>query len=230
MYDQNGNRIKEDVPVDRQAELGFASRRYVYDYANRLVKIEYLDGANSVIRSIEYGYDVFNRQVRKRVSEAAQWFTKAAEQNHAEAQFNLGSMYYFGDGVSKDLKTASTWFKRAADQGHSDAQFNLAIMYLKGEGVPADLAESVTWLRRAADQGDATAQFNLAMLFSSGRGVTKDLVQAVMWADLASAAGEPNSRRLLANLEKTARPDEIAEAVRKEHEWKPNVQYSWSIK
>jgi TPR repeat protein len=68
------------------------------------------------------------------------------------------------------------------------------------------------------------------MLYSSGRGVPRDVVQAVMWADLAAAAGEPNSPKLLASLEKTARPDQIAEAIQKEHEWKPSVQYSWSIK
>jgi hypothetical protein len=55
-------------------------------------------------------------------------------------------------------------------------------------------------------------------------------VQAYMWADLAAAAGEPNSPRLLAGLQKTTRPDQIAEAVQKEHQWKPNVQYSWSMR
>ena len=103
-------------------------------------------------------------------------------------------------------------------------------MNLKGEGVPGSLPESVQWLQKAADQGDATAQFNLAMLYSTGHGVSKDLVKAFMWADIAAAAGEPNSPKLLANLKNTTKPEQIAEATRKKHEWKPAVQYSWSIR
>ena len=34
--------------------------------------------------------------------EAVRWYRKAAEQGHAEAQYNLGSCYDNGDGVAKD--------------------------------------------------------------------------------------------------------------------------------
>ena len=85
-------------------------------------------------------------------------------------------------------------------------------------------------MRKAADQGDPTAQFNLGMMYSSGKGVPKDPVQAYMWAGLAAAAGDANSQKLLAGLQKTATPDQIADALQKEREWKPNVQYSWSIR
>ena len=30
------------------------------------------------------------------------WYRKAAEQNYAEAQYNLGVCYYNGQGVAKD--------------------------------------------------------------------------------------------------------------------------------
>ena len=92
------------------------------------------------------------------------------------------------------------------------------------------LSESVQWLKKAADQGDATAQFNLAMLYSAGRGVPRDPVQAYMWADLAASAGEPNSAKLRTGLQKSVPPDQIAAALQREHEWKPSVQYSWSIR
>ncbi len=36
------------------------------------------------------------------VSQAAKWFRKVAEQRDAEAQFNLGAMYYKGRGVPQD--------------------------------------------------------------------------------------------------------------------------------
>ena len=53
------------------------------------------------------------------------WYRLAAEQGVAEAQFNLGVCYYFGEGVAKNKATAIRWWKKAAAQGNSDAQDNL---------------------------------------------------------------------------------------------------------
>ena len=50
------------------------------------------------------------------------WFSKAAEQGYAQAQFNLGLMYGRGEGVRQDYAEAVNWFRKAARQGHSDAQ------------------------------------------------------------------------------------------------------------
>src|SRR5262245_43190097 len=102
-------------------------------------------------------------------------------------------------------------------------------MYLKGEGVPVNMTTSLDWLRKAADQGDPTAQFNLGVMYSSGKGVPKDPVQAYMWADIAASRGDTNSAQLLATLQKTTSPDQIAEAERKKREWKPNLQYFSNI-
>ena len=54
-------------------------------------------------------------------SDAAQWYTKAAEQGHTEAQFNLGSMYRDGSGVWQDYVEAYAWLDVAAASGHADA-------------------------------------------------------------------------------------------------------------
>ncbi|MGA2809687.1 MAG: tetratricopeptide repeat protein [Terracidiphilus sp.] len=40
---------------------------------------------------------------------AAQWCRKAAEQGHVEAPYNLGSLYYHGQGVPQDYKEAYFW-------------------------------------------------------------------------------------------------------------------------
>ena len=54
-------------------------------------------------------------------TKAVEYFQKAAEQGHAEAQYNLGVCYYFGQGVTKSYPEAVKWLKKAAAQGHSDA-------------------------------------------------------------------------------------------------------------
>ena len=45
-----------------------------------------------------------------------------AETGVPEAQFNLGVMYFTGDGVPEDDAEAVIWYRQAAEQGHADAQ------------------------------------------------------------------------------------------------------------
>lgn len=47
---------------------------------------------------------------------------RAAEQGDAEAQFDLGVMYDYGDGVAKDKAKAVYWYTKAAEQGNAEAQ------------------------------------------------------------------------------------------------------------
>ena len=49
--------------------------------------------------------------------EAAKWFTKAAEQGNADAQFSLAGLYELGRGGPKDMSTAVKWYGLAAKQG-----------------------------------------------------------------------------------------------------------------
>ena len=54
------------------------------------------------------------------------WFLKAAEQGQAKAQFNLGVLYFNGQGVKQDFVNAKKWFEKAAKQGHAEATEFLA--------------------------------------------------------------------------------------------------------
>ena len=49
---------------------------------------------------------------------------QAAEQGHADAQYNLGLMYDRGDGVPENDAEAVKWYRMAAEQGkgHRTAQ------------------------------------------------------------------------------------------------------------
>ena len=132
-----------------------------------------------------------------------------AEQGDAKAQFNLGYLYYNGEGVTKDFVQAVSWWRKAADQGNAPAQFNLGNSYANGEGVTKDQVEAVSWWRKAAEQGDAKAQFNLGYCYANGEGVTKDEIEAYAYYNLARITNE-SARRNLAILEKKMSRDEIA--------------------
>lgn len=47
---------------------------------------------------------------------------KSAEQGDAEAQYNLGNMYQYGEGTLTDKKQAAYWIKKAYENGYEDAK------------------------------------------------------------------------------------------------------------
>ena len=48
--------------------------------------------------------------------EAFKWFSRAAAQNLAEAQYNLAVCYKEGNGTPPDARRAIEWYQRAAAQ------------------------------------------------------------------------------------------------------------------
>jgi uncharacterized protein len=120
-----------------------------------------------------------------RVKAKSGFFTKG----DAKAQFNLGIMYEYGQGVLQDHKEAVKWYRKSAEQGFPQAQFNLGNMYSDGQGVPQDYREAVKWYRKAAKQGFPQAQHNLGLMYYKGQGVLQDKVMAVMYYSIAAVSG-----------------------------------------
>jgi len=91
--------------------------------------------------------------------QAAQWYFRAANQNHALAQFSLGMMLADGRGVPRDDVEGMLWIRRAAQQGYAGAQYNLGLRCRRAsfERMPQDALESnleaCKWFRLAAAQG-----------------------------------------------------------------------------
>ena len=65
-------------------------------------------------------------------AKAFEWFTKAAHQGHAAAQYNLGAMYYNGQGVSQNKSTAKRYFGQACDNGYQSGCANYRILNEQG--------------------------------------------------------------------------------------------------
>ncbi len=92
-------------------------------------------------------------------AQAAEWYRRAADQNHFLAQFNLGMMYAQGQGVARDTVQSRLWLGKAAQQGDAGAQFHLGDNCHRASftQLPADASESrieaYKWYRLAAAQG-----------------------------------------------------------------------------
>jgi TPR repeat protein len=139
-------------------------------------------------------------------------FRRAAEKNDSSAQFNLGNMYYLGQGVAQDYAEAVRWYKLAAAQGYASAQTTLGYMFRHGQGVVQDHAETVRWYKLAAAQEDATAQSNLGQMYGEGKGVVQDNMRAHMWFNLAAVTGHANAVKNRDIVAKRMTTQQVAEA------------------
>ena len=141
---------------------------------------------------------------------AARKFREAAEQGHANAQYNLGIMYDGGQGVPQSYAESIKWYRLAAEQGFASAQFNMGVMYDNGLGVPQNYAEAVKWYRLAAEQGRSDAQLNLGYMYSEGQGVPQNGVIGYVWASLAAAQGNEMARENRDISVKQLTPEQLA--------------------
>ena len=60
--------------------------------------------------------------LEEKFEEAFLWFSKAADQDDADAAFNVGSLYYVGRGVPKDEAKATEYYRKAARLGMPEAK------------------------------------------------------------------------------------------------------------
>lgn len=125
---------------------------------------------------------------------------EAAEQGEAKAQYNLGVMYYKGDGVPQHYGEAAKWFLQAAEQGHAEAQYNLGVMYRDGQGLPRKFVNAHVLFNLAAAQGDKKASKDrdrLAARMTRERVAEAQQLSVELFNRIESDASDPHMERLL---------------------------------
>ena len=155
-------------------------------YASSVVEQQFIKG-------FEY-YDA-NKYV-----EAINIWKPLAEQGFAKAQIALGTLYYYGVGVTKDYYAAVSWYRKAAEQGHARAQSLLGECYYNGQGVTQDYYAAVSWYRKAAEQGDVEAQYSLGWCYEHSEGITRNIDEAIRWYKKAVENGHKGAQERLDNL------------------------------
>ncbi|KAF9900243.1 hypothetical protein EC991_007696 [Linnemannia zychae] len=143
------------------------------------------------------------REVHRDCRAAMDWYLKAADQDHAQAQFMIGVMYFQnetlehmlsldrnnGDSIQvseiipQDESKALEWFLKAAHQGLADAQFGVVIvmMEIHDDPDPETILDTLSWCRKAANQNHGPAQAFMGVYYLRGFGVPKDASQASEW-------------------------------------------------
>lgn len=148
---------------------------------------------------------------------AAQYYEKAAAQNHAGAQLALFVAYERGQGVEKSLPKSHAWLVGAAALGNTDAMYYFARRYAEGTITPASLPsasmifakcqrlyphyldpavpkKTFAQLQAGAEAGDIIAIFWLAMAFMHGEGTQKSIPLGLAWLLKGVELGYPQAQ------------------------------------
>ncbi len=106
---------------------------------------------------------------------------KEAKNGNADAQVELGRLYYYGErGVNKDYTEAVKWFQKAVDKGNVFGKYCLGICYDEGNGMGKKYTKAYSLYKEAlnafskmAENGDAKARNYLGLCYDNGRGTEK---------------------------------------------------------
>lgn len=130
-------------------------------------------------------------------SSAVDYFLKAAQGGHKQAQFELGCFYNNGNGVEVDYAQSLYWLRRSAEQGHDVAQYFLGHSYTEGISMEIDYAQAVYWYKLSAEQGNANAQCDLGHCYYYGKGIEQNNHQAFFWWKKSAEQGCGIAQRTL---------------------------------
>ena len=188
---------------------------------------------------------------KKNIPQELKFLTNDAESGIAEAQFKLGMIYAYGQGVPQDDQQALKWYQLSAEKGNSRAQYALGMMYYKGQGVPLSEQKAMEWFRLSIGQtvfperiiiynlakknvvsalkilvddagnGMAEAQYYLGDLYGDGIGVPQDYMLAHMWYNLSALQGHENATDQISSLEDKMSPQQIEQAQEMVRDWNP---------
>ncbi len=151
-------------------------------------------------RAAEAGYqDAFNvvgnfyckgLETEKNITEAIEWYEKAAANGEAAACWNLGLVYDNEEEV-KDSNKAFYWYKRAAEKGFSKACNMIGVWYQNGIKIRKNIPEAIKWYEKAAEQGNINSYYNLGLIYSQEE--VKDEMKAFYWFKKSAETGNPKA-------------------------------------
>ncbi|WP_349953139.1 tetratricopeptide repeat protein, partial [Bacteroides finegoldii] len=105
---------------------------------------------------------------KKEYTQAFEWWSKAAAQGFAKAEYNVGVCYENGMGVEKNTVKAFEWYSKAATQGFANAEYSVGAFYYLGIGVERNITKAFEWWSKAAAQGFAKAEYNVGVCYENG--------------------------------------------------------------
>ncbi|MAC83382.1 MAG: hypothetical protein CL624_04535 [Arcobacter sp.] len=92
-------------------------------------------------------------------------YTKACDGRIKKGCYNLGNMYYKGQGVKQDYFKAVNLFKKICNSRYASGCTNLGVMYFNGQGVKENLTTVKKLFGKACDLGSQNGCKNYTIFF-----------------------------------------------------------------
>ncbi len=142
--------------------------------------------------------------VEREFPKALKFLSDAAQQGHAQAQFNLAVMFQRGEGTVPDLNEALRWFQMAEENEYpsaygavAEAQFAIGLQFSKA----GSFAKAIEWYQKASERNHFKSQYNIGIQYLDGEGVHEDPHEALKWFERALEAGHPKAQEMVAEAQ-----------------------------
>ncbi|MCK5518644.1 MAG: sel1 repeat family protein [Alphaproteobacteria bacterium] len=121
---------------------------------------------------------------------AREWYFKSAKHGYAPAQYQMGEIYFTGNGVANDYPEAKKWYLAAASQDHGLSQLRLGFLYAEShfKGLTIDYTQAEKWFLKAAEKNAGDARFRLGNFYRNYKN-PPDSVKSVFWLTQAAEGG-----------------------------------------
>ena len=172
------------VDKDQQLSLEYMTEAFDggYSTAGQVLPLYYIHGM---------GTDVD-------LEKAAEIASKGVEMNADVPQlkelclnnlFEIGLMYYQGNGVEKNIASAIRHWEKGATLGSASCMYVLGQVY-ELEETMRDYTKSLKYYRSAADLGDSRAYVKLGIFANDGQGMERDIPRGFQYFKKARELGD----------------------------------------
>ncbi|KAI8875157.1 HCP-like protein, partial [Backusella circina FSU 941] len=121
------------------------------DYVSCFQMWEYVADQGDVELQYSLGMTYEENNTDLSLSEAARWYSRAADCSHNLALYHLGRLYEVGRGVNQDYSEAIKYYQIASNLGNTDALYQLGVIYQDGRGIEQDTKKAINHYTQAAE-------------------------------------------------------------------------------
>lgn len=148
----NIERANSSVTAHLNLPAPYVDANYPENDPQASVMDQWTDGWQQHVNYMSVFYQLYNRAIL----------------GDAQAQFEIGQMFQYGIGVTKNNESAIVFYQNAVEQQHLGAEYNLGILYLENAKDKNEYQLALNDLTDAAFKGNKKSQYVLARLLEHG--------------------------------------------------------------
>jgi TPR repeat protein len=110
-------------------------------------------------KEAQFQLGAWHRQANRPIDDkqSVEWFKRAADSGHQDAQYMMAVHYAEGRGVLQDYNESARLITDLVTKGHADAQTQLGHMYRRGLGIELSKTSAYLWYNIASSNGNREA-------------------------------------------------------------------------